>query len=168
MKRKKFIPYSLPDAEYLQAKAARILETTITTDRGCMEWQGWRNRKGYGEIGMKDSSNARCHRVVYKAVRGEVPADWDVCHTCDNPPCVNPLHLFAAPRSVNVQDMRAKKRGNHQKQTACKWGHDFTPENTYVDSRNFRQCRTCIKGWQRKKYQKKRAESSHTSTPEHT
>ena len=65
--------------------------------------------------------------------------------------CINPLHLFAAPRLVNVQDMRAKKRGNNQRKECCPQGHPYSPENTYICTRGFRACRACQRIRQRVK-----------------
>lgn len=40
----------------------------------------------------------------------EVPDDMLVCHTCDNPRCVNPEHLFLGTHKDNAEDRRAKGR----------------------------------------------------------
>ena len=144
----KRISYKIPEPEYSKAISDRILQRTALNQRGCMEYTGFRTPKGYGQVGMKFKAE-HAHRVVYRAMRGEIPKGWDVCHTCDNPPCVNPLHLFAAPRSVNVQDMRAKKRGNKQKKTHCPYGHPYAGDNLYVTPRGWRQCKTCQKKFAR-------------------
>ncbi len=139
------IPYSTPEPEYTRLKAEYVLARVKVTERGCMEWQGYRHPiKGYGQVGMKEGRNEHTHRVVYRGMRGQIPEGWDVCHTCDNPPCVNPLHLFAAPRVANLIDMRNKGRNRQTQKTHCPHGHEYTPENTIV-MRGWRTCRTCEK-----------------------
>jgi HNH endonuclease len=54
----------------------------------------------------------RAHRVAWVLANGrEVPDGLVICHSCDNPPCRNPAHLFAATSAVNTADMHAKGRG---------------------------------------------------------
>lgn len=136
------IPYDTPEPEYTRLKADYILSNVAPNERGCLEYQGYRHPKGYGQVGMKDGNEAT-HRVVYRGKRGPIPEGWDVCHTCDNPPCVNPLHLFAAPRVANLIDMRNKGRNRQTQKTHCPHGHEYTPENTYVCKRGWRGCLKC-------------------------
>lgn len=148
------------DADYVARWKARC----IVNEQGCWLWQGFRHHNGYGEASYR-CKNGRLHRWMYQIHRGvPAPADWDVCHTCDHRNCINPLHLFAADRATNVRDMLAKGRGNNQKKTSCVHGHEFSPENTYLDPRGYRHCKTCQRTWHssaahaewRRQYQRKR------------
>ena len=77
----------------------------------CWEWRGKRNAKGYGLIAV-DGRFLRAHRVVLQLCSGKAPpASLMSCHTCDNPRCVSPLHLFLGTNADNQADMRAKGRG---------------------------------------------------------
>lgn len=79
----------------------------------CWEWQGWRSPQGYGRFCL-NGHQIPASRAA--AIRAGMPVSdgLDVCHTCDNPPCVNPAHLYVGTRSQNIQDMA--DRGRHPKQ----------------------------------------------------
>ncbi len=78
----------------------------------CWEWQAGKGEHGYGLIGLgrRGSGQAGAHRVSWALANGPIDASIHVCHRCDNPPCVNPAHLFLGTRSDNMQDMVAKGR----------------------------------------------------------
>ena len=68
----------------------------------CWEWTANRSPIGYGMFHFK-GRKITAHRVAY-AIEVTNPGELEVCHTCDNKPCVNPDHLYAATHSTNVKD----------------------------------------------------------------
>ncbi len=78
-------------------------------DDECWEWQGTLDYHGYGVYSLK--------RVLYKAHRAslffsgnDVPSHLHCCHTCDNPRCVNPNHLWMGTVQDNMRDRQNKGR----------------------------------------------------------
>lgn len=82
----------------------------------CWPWLGVRNRAGYGVffVGGKarnQNQMALAHRVAFSLAKRKHPrTDLCVLHRCDNPPCVNPAHLFSGSHADNVADKVEKGR----------------------------------------------------------
>lgn len=86
----------------------------------CWEWKGTlikERKKGIGNYG-KFSVRGKfvtASRYSYQLHYGEIPKSLYVCHTCDNPPCVNPDHLFLGTQLDNMRDMLSKGRDNYHR-----------------------------------------------------
>ena len=116
------------------------------SENECWKWNASKNNKGYGQFGVNKIAKST-HRISYIIHKGEIPKGLMICHTCNNPPCVNPNHLYAGTGKDNAQ--QAVKDGllAPQQKTHCINGHEFTEENTFLRVRKgrgtTRVCREC-------------------------
>lgn len=86
---------------------------SIQTGDGCWIWKGNLDTKGYGKF-RTGGQSLRATRAMYALVKGKVPADRVVCHTCDTPACCNPAHLWLGTIADNSRDMVQKGRSSRR------------------------------------------------------
>jgi hypothetical protein len=122
-----------------------LREHVKVTASGCWVWTGALFTTGYGLLTI-DRKLWRVHRLSWTLMRGPIPPRFQVCHHCDNPPCINPNddHLFLGTNRDNQRDKAAKGRHWQQKKTVCPQGHAYTPENTYISKTGHRRCLICL------------------------
>jgi len=89
----------------------RLFKNSIEdADTGCLVWQGRINKVGgYGRIGYR-YRQWRTHRLAYVLLLGPIPEGKELLHSCDNPRCINPLHLRAGTHAENILEAYRKGR----------------------------------------------------------
>lgn len=82
----------------------------------CWVWQGWRSPSGYGTFSLNRPGYPKqvvASRAALIRVGVDIPPGMCALHNCDNPPCVNPAHLYVGDRKRNALD--CSSRGRHNK-----------------------------------------------------
>ena len=124
---------------------------------GCWLWSGSTDRKGYGQLrvfiapGLSRLTGAT--HVSLRLVGREVLPGMLACHHCDNPPCVNPDHLFIGTPMTNTHDAMSKGRlkpppikqpgRTRRPEGMCLNGHVLI--NGYLRPDGVMACRECMR-----------------------
>lgn len=109
---------SLTDNERLQIKTKLQKYAGARKTNKCVLWSGNRNKHRYGMLHMYYAETGRkvcvtAGKAILALRLGYWPDRWQfACHTCDNPPCCNPKHIWEGTPKANHDDMKAKGRCN--------------------------------------------------------
>ena len=93
----------------------RLYARGVRTETGCLEWTGFRNRAGYGQITVPGPPKKRArlvHRVAYELEFGLIPDGMSILHSCDNPPCFEVAHLRPGTLAENNREMAERGRAS--------------------------------------------------------
>lgn len=111
----------------------------------CWPWRGNFRPNGYGRHeGFYEGSYQvlSAHRMSYVLHHGPIPEGLTIDHLCRNRACVNPAHLEVVSVGENILRGISPWAVNKAK-THCKYGHEFTEDNTRMDGAGNRACRIC-------------------------
>jgi hypothetical protein len=83
--------------------------SVLSDEESCWLWVGFTHPGGYGHLTISGKLH-KAHRLSYEVHKSAIPDGMHVCHTCDNPSCINPDHLFLGTHDDNMKDKARKNR----------------------------------------------------------
>ncbi len=110
----------------------------------CWVWKLRKNNKGYGLVTWHGIGTKTAHRTAFEFAHGPIPTGLEPDHLCRNRACGRPDHMESVTHRENV------RRSEPAQRTHCPHGHQYTPENTYIQPKGSRACRTCRRTHRRK------------------
>lgn len=114
-KTRAYVRRGLDLRELADEKFADRFWSKVDPTGDCWLWTAYTKPDGYGQFTVRKGKFYNAHAVSYALTAGPVPPGMVVCHRCDNPPCVNPDHLFLGTHRDNMHDMSAKGRAVHSR-----------------------------------------------------
>lgn len=98
-------------AEIPEVRYYRFVDRT--NKDGCWLWTGTCSPEGYGRFQLRTGKPVQAHRFGWELSHGPISPNHFICHSCDNPPCVRPDHLFVGTPKDNTRDMVNKNRAQY-------------------------------------------------------
>lgn len=139
---KRWYRYGDPEAIGRKPERQRFEDRIKRSPEGCWSWTGSHMVNGYAKFSADGRRQVLAHRYAYELWVREIPDGLVIDHLCRNRGCVNPDHLEAVTNEENLRRGAGYAIRNGMR-TACVNGHEYTPENTYVNKRGIRICRQC-------------------------
>src|SRR5438093_6110313 len=113
----------------------------------CWLYQGSKNVQGYGQVTYYGKLISTHRLSAYLFLNLKLENRYEQANhkpECLNKHCWNPDHLYVGDCKENTFDaIIAGNRNQPKYKSHCIHGHEYTEENTYIDKKNVKRCRTC-------------------------
>lgn len=111
--------------------------SSVDKTESCWNWTGYCDANGYSRITIR-SELFLGHVLSYLLHYGPIPDKLHVCHSCDNPKCVNPKHLWLGTHQENMKDRNEKGRCG----VSGRYGEDINTSK--LTEEQVREIRSCV------------------------